>query len=165
MAQRAASRLLLELSQTDPDPEVVDGAIASVRTELEQAHREFQFLRTGGSPADETSPPRAATGSPPFSPPLPGTEVFAGFTSARYNRAVGRLQSGRRRLLSLTVIGSAVISGALLTLTLIAREPNPALGLRLLPLVWLVPVPFFLLAFRGTYRLLSHQPFGVAEVT
>lgn len=167
-AREAAARLLDELAQPVPDARVVDGAVASVHLELERAHQEYEFLRSGSvasravpyhgpTPAAERRLARATTSGEPEA-------AFSSFTSARYNRSVGRMQRGRRRLLAATVFLSAGISALLLTLTLIAQEPNPTLALRVLPLVWLVPVPFFFLAFRGTYRMLSGPSLGVAEV-
>lgn len=138
--------------------------------ELGNATLEAEFLRSAGPNVPGGA---LATRSPsgPAPVPLPNARAnvrsssraprsapFAGFTAAQYNRTVSDLRSRRRRLAWWTVGAAAAISGVLVTLQLVAREPMPSIWLALLPIIWMVPVPFFLISFLSTQRLLRRQP-------
>jgi uncharacterized membrane protein HdeD (DUF308 family) len=72
------------------------------------------------------------------------------------------LKSRRRRLALWTVVVAAGISTVLVLLTLWAREPMPAWWLAVLPGIWMLPVPFFVLSFFGTQRVLRRNHLNVA---
>ncbi len=90
---------------------------------------------------------------------------YCDFTLARYNRSITSLQTRRRSIAVGTVLASAAISAGLLTLTLIAPVSTPASWVSALPIVWMVPVPFFTLAFRGTLRILGQGSFLLGRPT
>ncbi len=94
-----------------------------------------------------------------------GVPAFCQFTATRYDRTVRQLKARRRRIFGWTVGLAAGISIALEVLNVLAREPMPPWWLALLPLVWLIPVPFFVLAFWGTQRTLraNHLETGVSS--
>jgi len=170
-ADRAVAALGHDLARDGAAPEPITRHLAEISSELRRARRELDFLASevgfGFDPAPERAPwdesrlPTARLPSIPYQPvpdgpaaPPAGAPAYAAFTAERYDRAVGGLASRRRRLLYWTLGLSAAISVALEGLNLLAHEPTPAFWLVVLPLVWLVPVPFFVLAFVGTQRTL-----------
>jgi len=156
----------------------VVGNIESLETEVKHAHDEVAFIRAaargGGAPPRRL--PEAATPAPaptsvrtPATVPRPGAPTrspgavaathvpYAGFTAERYNRTIGALKARRRRLAAWTFVSAGVISLALVTVTALAKEAMPPWWLSVLPAVWMIPVPFFVLSFRGTQRVLRHN--------
>jgi hypothetical protein len=147
---------------------------ATVRLEqqMEGAAQEVEFLRqqAGANPvgtfargplvsASETLAARAASHSLPVDAP------YGDFTAARYGRTVGSVQRRRRSLAGWTIGLAVLISGALLTFTYLAHEATPPLWLALLPLVWLVPVPFFIVSFVATQRIVAQNSLDLAGST
>jgi hypothetical protein len=147
---------------------------ATVRLEqqMEGAAQEVEFLRqqAGADPAgtfargplvsaSETLAARAASHSLPIDAP------YGEFTAARYGRTVGAVQRRRRSLAGWTIGLAALISGALLTFTYLAREATPPIWLAVLPLVWLIPVPFFVVSFLATQRIVAQKTLDLAVGT
>jgi len=181
-ARVAATSLGRELREFNPEPTSLYRDVESVRKELDRAAQELAFVRSRNRNEGAVTSPTVAAGPPPATQrpgPAwrigavqttgtaatdPGAGPYHQFTAARYNRVVGGLRAGRRRFVSLTVLFSVGISTGLVVLTILARAPNPPIWLAALPLVWMIPVPFFVLSFRGTHRVLSQNPLEVAEV-
>ena len=151
----------------------LQGSVQSLERELGNATREAVFLRSGDDPA--TSPlklptgpvrrprPEAAHGkSDPAPPGRPAPPAYTAFTAARYNSTVDGLKSRRRRLALWTVVVAALISATLVAVAVWAHEPTPPLWLAVLPGIWMLPVPFFVLSFFGTQRVLRRNHLNVA---
>jgi hypothetical protein len=135
--------------------------IGVLETEVAKANEEMGFIRSSGrtkaAPAPELPripvPAARRARAEPSGPSAP----YAAFTADRYNRTIAALKLRRRRLAGWTLLSAGLISLALVTLTALTQEPLPPLWLALLPAVWMIPVPFFLLSFRGTQRVLRHN--------
>jgi hypothetical protein len=147
---------------------------AAVRLEqqMEGAAQEVEFLRqhAGEVPmgtiprgplvsASETLAARAASHGLPVDAP------FGEFTAERYGRTVAAVKKRRRSLAGWTIGLAGLISGALLTFTYLAHEATPTLWLAVLPLVWLVPVPFFIVSFVATQRIVAQNALDLAGST
>jgi hypothetical protein len=144
---------------------------AAVRLEhqMEGAAQEVEFLRqqAGTVPmgtiprgplvsASETLAARAASHALAVDAP------FGEFTAERYRRTVGAVGKRRRSLAGWTIGLAVVISGALLTFTYLAHEATPPIWLAILPLVWLIPVPFFVVSFLATQRIVAQNALDLA---
>jgi hypothetical protein len=151
-----------------------------LESEVRAAHEEMEFIHAssqGGeatprelpktvvaparapapSPTASSTPPRAVAGpAADLWGPAPAV-IYAGFTAERYNRTIGALKARRRRLAGWTFLAAGLISLALVAVTATAKEAMPPMWLALLPAVWMIPVPFFVLSFRGTQRVLRHN--------
>lgn len=180
-ARRAAGELDREVSQLQQRWDTVDEGLRTLQQELGDATEELAFLRTLDSPAFDRPAPRdtrstdrepsserpesratgIATPSPAEAPE--GAPRYAGFTSARYNTAVARLRDRRKRLLVWTLGLGALIAAGLEVANLLSPSATSPLWLAFLPIIWLVPVPFFVLSFRGSQRTLrrNHLETGV----
>jgi hypothetical protein len=106
--------------------------------------------------------PRPARARPTGALPAPSIAAaapaaYAGFTADRYNRTIGALKERRRRLAGWTFVSAGLISLVLVLITAFAKESMPPMWLAVLPAVWMIPVPFFVLSFRGTQRVLRHN--------
>jgi len=108
-------------------------------------------------------PPDSGEGLTSRSPNPPVSGSYEDFTVERYNRTVSKLHDRRLALGWGTVAAAVGISSVLLWLTLQAHEPVPPIWLAVLPLVWMVPVPFFVAAFRGTQRVLRENRLELSE--
>lgn len=86
---------------------------------------------------------------------------FEGFTVDRYNRTVGGLSGRWSRTASAVVVAAALISVALELLLLLYWEPTPVWWIAVLPLVWMIPVPFFVVSFRATHRMIRRSSFDL----
>jgi hypothetical protein len=144
---------------------------AAIRLEqqMEGAAQEVEFLRqhAGEVPmgtiprgplvsASETLAARAASHGPPVGAP------FGEFTAERYGRTVASVQKRRRAMAGWTIGLAVLISGALLTFTYLAHEATPPIWLAILPLVWLIPVPFFVVSFLATQRIVAQRSLDLA---
>ena len=183
LAHSAAEVLGRESEEFDRRWRTLQTTISTINRELERANKEMEFVRSMGwtappaEPATEGSSksPPFETGPPPTSPPVPQRPVVAPapqvgavppygeFTVRRYNETVVDLRSRRRKLLLWTLASAALISAVLVTVTAIYREPTPPLWLAALPIVWMIPVPFFVLSFRGTQRVLRRNHLTLEE--
>lgn len=184
----SAHRLALQLGgQLDRDGSLngpVQERVAGIHEELERAARELQFLVSeagvgfDAAAASRDVRPEWDESAEGVLPSLPSGAIaeplaicptgfpaasYQDYTSDRYDRTVGGLRARRRRILGWTLGLAVGISAALEVLNVLAREPMPALWLAVLPVVWLIPVPFFVLSFRGTQRILdrNHLETGV----
>ncbi len=144
---------------------------AAIRLEqqMEGAAQEVEFLRqhAGEVPmgtiprgplvsASETLAARAASHGLPVDAP------YGEFTAERYGRTVAAVRRRRRALAGWTLGLAALISGALLTFTYLAHEAAPPIWLAVLPLVWLIPVPFFVVSFLATQRIVAQNALELA---
>ena len=117
--------------------------------------------------AESTVAAAGSTGSPTGSqtgPSSASSAVYREFTVGRYNRAIDSLKVRRARLVTTTLLLSAAVGTLLVTLVLYSPIENPPLWIAALPLVWVIPIPFFLLAFRGTHRVLERNHLNLPEV-
>jgi hypothetical protein len=185
VARTLASRLTNEVRQAEQSVTGLRADLESIDRELDQAYEELTFERghtwgpvpeasgsneTPGSGALSSAPsPPPVTGDGPFADAPSGSDrpgltgSYADFTLGRYNATVSALHSRRRSLAWGTVVAASGISALLLVLTLRAAEPLPPIWLAGLPLVWMVPVPFFMAAFRGTQRILHRNRLELPE--
>ena len=177
LANDAASEIVHDVRSIEATWSRVVTRINALENEVARANEEMTFIRTGQrdrhpvtgtvsaaplpslrpAPAHRAAPvasyrgvasPRAASSAPP---------VFAGFTASRYNQTIGELKARRRKLAGATLVAAGAISVALVVVTALAAEPLPPVWLAVLPAVWMIPVPFFVLSFRGTQRVLRHN--------
>ncbi|MGD0588243.1 MAG: hypothetical protein ABSA63_05550 [Thermoplasmata archaeon] len=188
VARTAVSELVTRSQGVEEELDGLRHALAMVDREIDRASAELGFIQS--NPWDEGAgeavswrvptthplvgeppalPPPAPVASkgviPPDSsiPPLTGS--YEDFTVERYNRTVSKLHDRRLALGWGTVAAAVAISSSLLWLTLQAHEPVPPIWLAVLPLVWMVPVPFFVAAFRGTQRVLRENRLELSEET
>jgi hypothetical protein len=172
-ANQATMELGRAVERMGPPPESIERQLATIRLELGRARQELDFLADevgfGFEPRKDLSEwdgsiERLPSAPSPV-PPRPGASVegpsgvpagsYPAFTAERYHRAVAGMVSRRGRLLAWTLALSIGITAALEGLNLWAHEPFPATWLLvILPLVWLIPVPFFVLSFIGAQRTL-----------
>ncbi|HXW66731.1 MAG TPA: hypothetical protein VEL82_02475 [Thermoplasmata archaeon] len=141
-------------------------AAERLEAELGKAAREIDFLHRGPTPDPADSPGLAASATDarrgPASVRAPTAAQYGNFTAERYNRTIDDLKARRRAIVAWTVAIAAGISGVLVALSIIAREPTPPIWLAALPGVWLVPVPFFVVSFLATQRVLRRNHLNVA---
>ena len=175
-AQEVAVVLSGEFERMERRSTQLRRAAQVLETELRRATEEAVFLRSEDARPPEPAPARPAV--PPAAAPVgrgnpqnapeeaSGTEAppYEQFTVRRYNGTIADLVARRRKLAVISVALSVAISAALLTVTVLAREPIPTPWvLAGLPAVWLIPVPFFVASFRGTHRILSREPLSLPE--
>jgi hypothetical protein len=181
-ARRLSDRLETEIERLGHNSGMVGNDLAALNTELDRAGQELEFLgaevgfgfevravRRSERPSwDESEDsPRRSVGAYVRENGVQTATVassntpYLEFTSPRYNRAVGQLRNRRRRLIGWTVGLAVAISVALEVLNMFAREPLPPWWLAVLPAIWLIPLPFFFLSFRGTHRILKTTPLEI----
>jgi hypothetical protein len=174
-----AANLSNEFGRIERRTRGLRGSVADLQTELNRASEELAFLRSNGGfdgPEDEDEPSTARRS--PLPPPSPEARVraasaptartdplpaFGGFTAARYDATVRDTQSRHGRVAAFTVALAVAISSVLLTLTYFSHEAMPVWWLAVLPVVWMIPVPFFLISFRSTHRLLRRERLELSE--
>lgn len=164
VARTVAARLAQEADRVERSLSGLKEDLETIDRELGHASDELEFVRSNeraGDALDDELPTETRVSSP--IPSLPPSGSFPDFTVARYNATVSALHGRRRSLGWGTVVMAVGISALLLILTLRANEPIPATWLAVLPLVWMVPVPFFLAAFRGTQRVLKENRLELRE--
>jgi len=168
VASVAVSSLSRELRELGDRWHGVQEAAERVEREIGHASLESGFLRSAKEideiPSGSSSVPRAMRvaspaplAAPARKPSPPRPTQYGGFTVARYNATIGGLKARRRRLAWWTVLLAAGISAVLVALAVLAREPVPSLWLALLPAVWMIPVPFFVISFFSTQRILRRN--------
>lgn len=168
LATASAESLSRELQTLGDRWDRLERSAEVIERELGNAAREIRFLqgRPPGPLGPETPPaerprrrsaPASAVASTPGAPSIAPPQPFGAFTIDRYNATVGGLKSRRRSLQLGTLALGAAISLALVALALLAKEPFPAAWLALLPVIWMIPVPFFVLSFLGTHRVLRRN--------
>jgi len=177
-AQEVAVELSGEFERMERRSTQLRRAVQVLETELRRASEEVAFLRSDDARTPEPMPAPArpalassiapeGRGTPHRGPEDPSESAappYDRFTVGRYNQTIADLVARRRKLAVLSVALSIGISAALLTVTILAREPIPTPWvLAGLPAVWLIPVPFFLASFRGTHRVLSREPLSLPE--
>lgn len=140
-----------------------------LEAQMDGAAQELEFLREKGGASPATPAPQALLSSPSealaarSAAHRPHVDApYGEFTADRYTRTVRAVKSRRRSMAAWTVGCAVIISGALLTFTYLAHEAAPVLWIALLPLVWLIPVPFFLVSFRATQRIIAQDALDLA---
>ncbi|HEY6238348.1 MAG TPA: hypothetical protein VIZ68_04095 [Thermoplasmata archaeon] len=190
-SRRAVLGLARELREVAERSRTLEQSLQSIERELDRAAQEAAFVRAdaelpelgGEEPGSEGIAGRGEDFleedvveiTAPV-PPLRRTPAdlraeaasleagrYGEFTVARYNRTMGDLQARRRTVARGVLVAATAISLVLVTLALLAHEPQPPLWLAVLPVIWLVPVPFFVLSFRGTHRVLRRTRFDLPE--
>ncbi|MCI4345912.1 MAG: hypothetical protein L3K07_04080 [Thermoplasmata archaeon] len=180
-ARVAASGLGRELHRVEEDSHGLRESIDRLEGDLDEAVEELAFIRANDWAPDPHArsrgagpPPGALTSVSPIAGPdrpagVPqrtrappqrpsGGTPFEAFTSERYNATVVDLHRRWPRVVWITLGLSAAISLLLEAVILLSREPFPGWWLALLPVIWMLPVPFFVAAFRGTHRVLRESP-------
>ncbi len=186
LAQSGVSSLRSEVAELDKRWQGVRDAIGSLTGEVERAHREMEFLKSAAKeeraePAPLREPVRPQGRPMPATDRSPGrpisgrarslggrtaavaAEPFRAFTAERYNQTMADLRGRRRKLVGWTLILAALISTGLIFITAIYPEPTPPVWIAALPAVWMIPVPFFILSFRGTQRVLRANHLSVED--
>ncbi len=182
LAHESAGWLYRELHGLPYTSLALQERAAALARELGRAREEVEYLRSREDEAETVSEPAApwdeSVAPPPTRvAPTPKTEPsrmgrrgafrapapVAGFTSGRYNRTIRELKSRRLRSAATVLLLATGISLALVVLTLSWRAADPPLWVELLPLLWLVSVPFFLLSFHGTQRVLRRNHLELPE--
>lgn len=147
----------------------LQAAAERLEQEMEHATLESGFLNSAQGVASSTgggavTPAAARTGTAAASVTSASSRrdasaptPYSGFTVARYNSTIGSLKARRRQLAWWTVALATAISAVLVGLTLVAREPMPVIWLAVLPAVWMIPVPFFVISFISTQRVLRRN--------
>jgi hypothetical protein len=153
--------------------ERLQSAADILEQEIANATLESGFIHTAQGMGEE---PHALGGASPMTSPalLGGKDAtgnlssaaaptaFAGFTVLRYNSTIRSLKARRRRLAWWTVAVAAAISVVLVTLSVVAREPMPSMWIAFLPVIWMIPVPFFVISFFSTQRVLRGNHLDMA---
>lgn len=171
-ARRSAAGMEGDLAEIESTLMRLRGGLATVRADLTHLDQEHGYLRSRisaeGNTADRSVPtpslpvrdgPARAEVPAPLGMPPP----YHAFTVARYNRTMNEFKGRRAGLATLTLLLSAGIAALLVTLVLYAPATDPPIWVAALPLVWVVPIPFFLLAFRGTHRVLQRNHLNLPE--
>ena len=186
VARTSMAELVFQAHGVGQELEGLRTALALVDREIDRASSELGYIEsnpwdegvgdvaswrvpathplTAAHPVLAPRPPAHAEEEPASrspNPPVLGT--YEDFTVERYNRTVSKLHDRRLALRWGTVAAAVGISSVLLWLTLQAHEPVPPIWLAVLPLVWMVPVPFFVAAFRGTQRVLRENRLELSE--
>ena len=147
----------------------LQGTVGGLQRELERAEEELQFLRTQRF-LSETAPPsepvarRASSSSRQPADTATRRGRYEGFTAARYNQTMGDLKLRRRRVALASLLVASLVSLLLVWVAFVFHGPEPPLWLEVLPGIWMIPVPFFVLGFRGTHRVLRRNHFDLPEV-
>lgn len=137
--------------------------------ELSLALRELEYIRLApwelrrpgnAMLAEDPTDPEEAAASPELAAsdagPRAGTAApYQAFTESRYRATVDGLTSRRGSLRTGTLAISVLVSLALFLVTLHYLRPATFGWLAALPMVWMIPVPFFASAFYGTHRILA----------
>jgi hypothetical protein len=183
--------LARELREVAERSRTLEHALQSIERELDRAAQEAAFVRAHSeAPEPAWEEPEPDENAEPSDDLFEANEVgrtapiselrrspadlraeaasleaarYGEFTVARYNRTMGDLQARRRTVARGVLVAATAISLVLVTLAILAHEPQPPLWLAVLPVIWMVPVPFFVLSFRGTHRVLRRTRFDLPE--
>lgn len=179
-ARAAADGISSEFEAVQQRTVALGTSVAILRDELSHAAEELAFLRSEGgfdepsmrSPrSDSIGPPvardggRASAPSTVVGPKDSESPPYNAFTVSRYNETVREVRRRRPRLFGTTLLLAAAISAVLVFLAYRADEAMPVWWLAGLPLVWMIPVPFFVVSFVATHRILADRPFDLPEAT
>lgn len=181
-ARRSIDGAQEEVGRLSASSQALGGRVAAIRSELDKVTTEYRFARLRGLtpepdhrerayPADAPRPavnpaggedqslrePAARFRPQPVVSARAAGAAYRGFTVDKYNETIDGLKARRRRLAVATLGLSAVIGAALAAVVLFSPPSYPPLWIAALPVVWVVPVPFFLLSFRGSHRVLDRN--------
>ena len=155
------------LEEVRGESDRLDRQLGLALEELEFIRSEPWALRRPGNAllADDPSDDEEAEPAGPRTSGRAGTAApeYHRYTEERYRRTVASLHNGRGTLWSVTVASSVLVSLGLVLLTLRFPQSASAPWLVAFPLVWLVPVPFFLAAFFGTHRILRQRSLDLGD--
>jgi hypothetical protein len=177
-ARSAAADLGRALEEIAARSDDLRGTVATLEDQLHRAAREIQFLRREEPtttplplparplvrPRETATRVRTPATLPTLAPQAvvaPATATvapFAEYTTEKYNRSVGVLANQRTKIGTTMLLLAAAISAVLLVITFLSHEPTPAAFVAGLPVIWMIPVPFFVVSFRGTQRVLRTNP-------
>jgi len=189
-ARRAVGHIHEKVGELADTSSLLRQRVAAAETELDRISQEYDFVRSRSVGSDPAA--SAGTSSPPWwegypdsvpSASAPGgapvtsgsfaaiqaasadgpSPVYAAFTVERYNRTIDSMRGGRARLVTWTLILSAVVGVALVLVMLFSPIVYPPMWVAVLPLVWIIPIPYFLLAFRGTQRVVERTHLNLPE--
>ena len=165
-ALRAIAQVREEMRDMALRSQTVRDTVGSVEVDLERSVRELEFLRAEQARTPRPPVPLPARASRPAPAagrgPAAATGRYAEFTVDRYNRTMTRVKGRRRRMARWMVVLATLLSVGLVGVDLLFPNPQPAWWLGILPAVWMIPVPFFALSFRGTQRVLRRNHFDLA---
>ena len=187
-ARRAMGNIHEKVGELADTSSLLRQRVAAAEKELERISQEYEFVRDRWVGASSTggvgsSSPLWWEGEPEPTAATPGgaqvssgsftaiqaatadgpSPVYAAFTVGRYNRTIDSLKGGRARLVAWTLVLSAVVGVALVLVMLFSPIVYPPIWIAVLPLVWVVPIPYFLLAFRGTQRVVERSHLHLPE--
>jgi hypothetical protein len=161
LASAAMTELGREIRDLGERCQRLQGVAERLEREIGNATLESGFLRSAEDlPEPHVRTATAPTGSPRPAPAEP--TPYSEFTAARYQTTIGGLRARRRRLAWWTLLLAAGISGVLVYLAVIAHEPMPPIWIAVLPVVWMIPVPFFVISFVSTQRVLRRDRLDLA---
>lgn len=189
-ARRAVGNIDEQVGELQSTSSLLRKRVTAAETELDRISREYQFLRdrsdaARAAPDDGPSVPPWSEGDPTPPPPSRASEgssitsgsftairaaaaggpppVYEAFTVDRYNRTIDSMKGNRTKLVIWTLFLSAVIGIVLVLVMLYSPAVNPPIWIAVLPLVWIVPIPYFLLSFRGAQRVLQRNHLNLPE--
>ncbi|HYA69846.1 MAG TPA: hypothetical protein VEH28_00565 [Thermoplasmata archaeon] len=190
-ARRAVGNIEEKVEELQSTSATLRQRVSAAESELDRISQEYVFVRDHSRPAGALGEPSRPAPSwseedpessrPGWSESIPALSsgsftaihaastsgsppVYEGFTVDRYNRTINSIKAGRTKLVILTLALSAAVGIALLALVLYSPIVNPPLWVAALPLVWIIPIPYFLLSFRGTQRVLERNHLNLPEV-
>lgn len=152
-------------------------ALEAVGSEVTWAASEVAFAREHGllglaavdaAPPESERPGARAVPSTPATPTearaVASTDPrYRDFTVQRYNATMGAIKRRRPTVVVVSLLVAAVLSAALIAVAYASHAPEPPWWLAALPGIWMIPVPFFVLSFRGTQRILRRNHFDLPE--
>ena len=180
--RRTATGMGREVRELAERSDRLRGQVAALERELERANRELRYARghellPGPVPRPSRSAPvtsadelltwRSVSRCQQEERAGPEVEGGAGryqeYTVARYNQTMTGLKDRRMTVASIGLIVAGLLSIALVAVAVYSRYPQPPMWIAVLPAIWMIPVPFFVLSFRGTHRVLRRNHFDLAE--
>ena len=189
-ARRAVGHIDEQVGELQSTSERLRQRVSAAENELDRITREYQFVRDRSNAAGSAAPdgpwaPPWSEGEPTPPTPSPASEtspvtsgsftairaasrdgpppVYEAFTVERYNRTIDSLKGRRPGLVLWTLILSAVVGVVLVLVVLYSPIVSPPIWIAVLPLVWIVPIPYFLLSFRGAQRVLQRNHLNLPE--
>lgn len=148
--ERASEELRFMRSENGIPEPVGSPALAGAGPSLDGSHAAL----TGGDGGASDRGPMALGAGPP---------AYLEFTARRYNATMRGIKGRRRRLAVISLTLAVSISYVLVTLAVFEHDTFSPWWLVLLPVIWLIPLPFFVLSFRGTHRILHRNHFDLPE--
>jgi hypothetical protein len=179
-----------EIARLETSSKNLRQRVTTVESDLDRITGEYRFVRNHGWMADPAA--RIVPPLPPWAESAPNEDprvlsthavlgssgsptparldlaassspVYREFTVDRYNRTIDTLKGRSATLVAITLLLSAAIGAVLVAVVLFSPAVDPPIWVAALPLVWMVPVPYFLYSFRGTHRVLQRNHLNLPE--